>query len=257
MCDSKSCTHKINRRRDVPNPLLCGPCTKWQEDNHHRFGDFYLNKQWQLRPFVSKNGPSEDPPRGRKKARFEERDKPSRRPSEDARSRKEDKRSPKGYSDSMVAEVSAQVTKTVLQALKADKPQRDRSRSRSRSTDRANRRFRRDHSSDEDSEEEQRRRRQDDAPARQHARDTSCLITGTMEEPLAALRAQISRRRKGMNPNPLISREMDDDRLKVRSDITFCTMLHLLGDAASRRRQRKQIRKSSEWRVKVTVKQAR
>ena len=74
---------------------------------------------------------------------------------------------------------------------------------------------------------------------------------------MAALRAQISRRRKGRNPNPLISREMDDDRLKVRSDITFCTMLHLLGDAASRSRQRKQIRKTTEWRDKVTVKQAR
>ena len=157
VCDSKNCTHKVNPRRDVPNPLLCAPCTQWQEDNYHRFGDFYLNKQWQLRPFVSKNGPSEDPPRGRKKARFDERDRPSRRPSEDARSRKGD--NPKGYSASMVAEVSAQVTKTVLQALKADRPQRDRSRSRSRSTDRTNRRFRRDHSSDEDSEEEHRRRR--------------------------------------------------------------------------------------------------
>ena len=88
MCDSKNCTHKINPRREVPNPLLCAPCTKWQEDNHYRFGDFYLNKQWQQRPFVSKNGPSEDHPRGRKKARYsyEERDRPSRKSSENATS---------------------------------------------------------------------------------------------------------------------------------------------------------------------------
>ena len=93
--------------------------------------------------------------RGRTSARCYEQDRPSRRQSEDARSREEGRRNPKKCSASMVAEV----IKTVLQALKAEQPQRDRSRSRSRSTDRANRRFRRDHSSDEDSEEDQRRRR--------------------------------------------------------------------------------------------------
>ena len=52
---------------------------------------------------------------------------------------KDDKRDHKGYIASMVAEV----TKTVLQALRADQPQCDRSGSRSQSTDRANCCFRR------------------------------------------------------------------------------------------------------------------
>ena len=67
------------------------------------------------------------------------------------------------------------------------------------------------------------------------------------------MRSQMDRRRRGKHPDPLISREMHDDRTKVRSDITFCTMLHLLGDAASRHCQRKTIRKNAEWRDTVTI----
>ena len=155
LCDSRTCTRMINPRRDVPNPLLCAPCTKYQEDNMGRFGPYYLNRQFQQRDFVSKERPAEDDARGRKRDRHSDRERPSRRHSEGDRAR-----SSKGYETkrgySATVEKLTTALDTALDTIKALQPK---TRTRSRSRSRSNQRFRRSRSREEDSDESPRRYR--------------------------------------------------------------------------------------------------
>jgi len=156
LCDSRTCTRMINPRRDVPNPLLCAPCTKYQEDNLGRFGPYYLNRQFQQRDFVSKERPAEDDARGRKRDRHSDKERPSRRHSEGDRARSSSKgyETKRGYSATVEKLTTA--LDTALDTIKALQPK---ARARSRSRSRSNQRFRRSRSREEDSDESPRRYR--------------------------------------------------------------------------------------------------
>ena len=143
----------VNPRRDVPNPLLCAQCTKYQEDNLRRFGPYYLNRQFQQRDFVSKERPAEGESRGRKRDRYSDRERPSRRHSEGDRARSTKEYDTKrGYSATVEKLTTA--LDTALDTIKALKPKAS-TRSRSRS----NQRFRRSRSREEESDESPRRYR--------------------------------------------------------------------------------------------------
>ena len=156
LCDSRTCTRMVNPRRDVPNPLLCAQCTKFQEDNLGRFGPYYLNRQFQQRDFVSKERPAEEDARGRKRDRHSDRERPSRRHSEGDRARSSSKgyETKRGYSATVEKLTTA--LDTALDTIKALQPK---TRARSRSRSRSNQRFRRSRSREEDSDESPRRYR--------------------------------------------------------------------------------------------------
>ena len=137
----------------MPNPLLCAQCTKFQEDNIGRFGPYYLNRQFQQRDFVSKERPAEEDSRGRKRDRYSDRERPSRRHSEGDRARSsKDYETKRGYSATVEKLTTA--LDTALDTIKALKP-----KARSRSRSRSNQRFRRSRSRDEESDESPRRYR--------------------------------------------------------------------------------------------------
>ena len=155
LCDSRTCTRMVNPRRDVPNPLLCAQCTKFQEDNLGRFGPYYLNRQFQQRDFVSKERPAEGESRGRKRDRYSDRERPSRRHSEGDRARSsKDYDTKRGYSATVEKLTTA--LDTALDTIKALKPKAS---TRSRSRSRSNQRFRRSRSREEESDESPRRYR--------------------------------------------------------------------------------------------------
>ena len=156
LCDSRTCTRMVNPRRDVPNPLLCAPCTKYQEDNMGRFGPYYLNRQFQQRDFVSRDEPTgEEPSRGRKRGRYDDKSRPSQQHSEGDRARD----SSRGYETkkgcSATVEKLTVALDSAIQALKTKTSTGSRSRSHSRS----NQRFRRSRSRDKEDEESPRRYR--------------------------------------------------------------------------------------------------
>ena len=84
-----------------------------------RFGNFYLNRQFQQRTFVLQEGSKEeDPSRGRKRGRYDDKSRPSRRHSEDDRARdssrgREKKR---GYSATVTALTDSSLTPWTLRS---------------------------------------------------------------------------------------------------------------------------------------------
>ena len=154
LCDSRTCTHMVNPRRDVPNPLLCAACTKFQKDNVGRFSLYYLSMQFQQRDFVSREGSTaEDSSRGRKRGRYDDKTRPSRRHSEGDRARDSSRGFEKKKGYIATVEKLTEALGTAIQALKTKTSTRSRSRSRS------NHRFRRSRSRDEEDEESPRRYR--------------------------------------------------------------------------------------------------
>ena len=119
-----------------------------------RFGPYYLNRQHQQRDFISKEKPAEED-RGRKRGRYSDKERPSRRHSEGDRARSTKEYDTKrGYSATVEKLTTA--LDTALDTIKALKPKAS---TRSRSRSRSNHRFRRSRSRDEESDESPRRYR--------------------------------------------------------------------------------------------------
>ena len=117
-----------------------------------RFGPYYLNRNRQQRDFITKEKPEED--RGRKRGRYSDKERPSRRHSEGDRARSSSKgyETKRGYSATVEKLTTA--LDTALDTIKALQP-----KTRSRSRSRSNQRFRRSRSREEESDESPRRYR--------------------------------------------------------------------------------------------------